>query len=122
MKTRTFFVSNSSSSSFIVLGYSFNSDFIEELEDGADLYDILADLDGDFTILNGSDDGISEGDVVFGVELFEFDDCGDCSTSTYSLQDITDKIIELKLELKKHLDIDIEDLKDPTIFGGVRCC
>ena len=64
MKKRLGFVSNSSSSSFVVLGYSFDSDFLEDINEEESIYDILEEYSEDFTILNGSEDGIPDGKVV----------------------------------------------------------
>jgi len=119
LKTRTSFISNSSSSSFVVLGYSFEEDFLEDNEESEE---ILDDLYNDFTVLNGTEDGVPEGTLVIGFNLFEFNDCGTCDEKSYNLPDIVEKVIELKLKIKEHLDINIEDLKDPIIFGGTRNC
>jgi len=116
MKYRQGFVSNSSSSSFVVLGYAFDEDFLEDLDD------IIDEIQEHFVFLNSGDDDVPKGKIVLGFNLFEFDEFGTCTTCSYSLQEITDKVIELKLKLKYHLDLDLEELKEPTVFGGTRSC
>jgi len=103
----------------VVLGYAFDEDFLEDREDHDELID---DLYEDFTILTSGDDDVPDGKMVLGFDLFEFDECGECTAHSYDLQAITQKVIELKLKLKDSLDIDLEELKEPTIFGGTRSC
>jgi len=120
LKTRNFFVSNSSSSSFIVLGFSFKN---EDLEDMENYEEFEPELYDNFTVLSGSDDGVPEGETVLGIDLYEFDDCGDmCSENTYTLSDITEKLVELRSKMRDIMDLEDEDISEPAIFGGTKCC
>ena len=120
MRVRQGFVSNSSSSSFVVIGYAFDEDFLEEYENEDE---VLDDLHSNFTVLTSGDGDAPPGVIVIGSDMFEIDsETSAIDAIKYSLQDITNKIIEVKKELLDQLDIDEEDLPQPEIYAGVRSC
>ena len=119
MKTRLGFISNSSSSSFIVLGFSFSDGFLEDVEDYEEL---LEELEENITVLRGSDDGVPDGRTVLGMDLYDFDECGSMSSADYSLHNITEILVELRAKIKNSLELEDADFEEPVIFGGTRCC
>ena len=64
MKIRQGFVSNSSSSSFIIAGVRIESDVWENFSD-----DLREKLEEDHRVLFGSDDGLDDDDVIVGTML-----------------------------------------------------
>jgi len=121
LKTRLGFISNSSSSSFVVLGFSFKDDLLEDIEEYEEILE-EQEAYGYITVLRGSDDGIPDGETVLGFDLYEFDDCGQMSSANYSLHNITEKLIDLRSKIKNTLEIEDADFQEPAIFGGTRCC
>jgi len=109
MKKRKGFVSNSSSSSFVLCGIT-----VENLtEDKNTLYNICED--NDLRLLSGSDDGV-DGTVV-GKILASGEDCFDEEVIPLkSLDEIMTKVNVLVLEKK------IKLIGNPSIFTGTRCC
>ena len=119
MKVRTGFVSNSSSSSFVVLGFSFKDGFLEDVEDHEE---ILEELEEDLAVLRGADDGVPNGDTILGVRLYDIDGCGEMASVSYSLHNITEKLVELRAKIKNSLELEDDEFGEPAIFGGTRCC
>jgi len=114
MKKRQGFVSNSSSSSFVVIGYGFEEDFFEDSDVA------LEDIYDNFKVLQNGDADIPEGLIVVGFNMFEIDsETSMIDNAQYKLQDVVDKIVDIK---KKLLDLDIEeeDLPEPEIYAGVK--
>jgi len=122
MKTRIGFISNSSTSSFVVVGFRVTEEESDSFENSLqpdsdgnlqDAYDYL--YDNNFTVLHGSDDGISDDSVVWGIEIADGDECG--------LENKEFKIDELKKqpklkELMEQMGID----RELILFMGTRAC
>lgn len=108
MKIRNGFVSNSSSSSFVVAGFEVNP----ETEFDDDWYE-------NYSVLNSSDYDIEDGKVVLGVEIFSIDDCGLIDCDSLDLEELSDKLKELKEKCEK---ANIEVLSKGKLYGGVKVC
>ena len=109
MKTRQGFVSNSSSSSFIVAGVQISHDTWEALSE-----EVYNELCNSFDILNGSEDGISDGTVVIG-NVKAVAECG-FETDLLKIKDLESDINDVKSQL--YADVNIVD---EGIFIGTRC-
>ena len=86
MKTRLGFVSNSSTSSFVVIGFRY--DDYPGLEENSNYYK------KGFTVLQGTDDGIPEGQVVVGKQIagWSDDDSDNKSLSQKELEEIVEQV------------------------------
>ena len=99
MKIRNGFVSNSSSSSFVLIGYMVESkDYDGDMEDLYDVVDAIA-IEKDFDCLFGSDDGLSKGQVAVG-KLYSLGTDGYDKTIIADLQAIIKNVEEVPKYLK----------------------
>lgn len=135
MKVRTGFVSNSSSSSFVAVGFDVGDIDIEKVLEAMGVDETwnkeLEEKYGDkeqwleetlfeqanamgMSILNGSDDGVGEDEKI----LCDFIADGDeYETSKTPLSQLEDGFAGLK-EIKEKLDIDVE----LYMYSGIRMC
>lgn len=104
MKVRNGFVSNSSTSSFVVIGFEVDKDY-EELEQ----YDTYK---GETTVIQ--DDSMNN--PVVGVSLIQWSD-SDMPKLKLTQQEINEKFEKAK-EIAKELGID----KEPTLMAGSVYC
>jgi len=112
-------VSNTTAHNSVVIGFFFDIDVLEELEEeDPNCFDDLQDR---CRILTQDDYYIAEDKIFIGLDLFDFEEDNSCKNKEYNLQEITHKIIELKMILAKCLDIDLKTLPEPTICGMSKC-
>ncbi len=107
MRRRSGFVSNSSSSSFVLVGYHLNILEDEQYEKACD----------NFTLFHSNDKT-----MVIGAEIYTFSD--DCEYINLSTNEFLEKISKEKEKLIKFLkenNIEFEKEKD-QIFMGTRMC
>lgn len=131
MKTRTGFVSNSSSCSFIAIAVKgpdlSDSDKIKLMRDNQfDLndyiifddegptdenidikgawYEYINHIHGDLSIFSGSEDGVPDGEEWYGETIIRTDDCGYMDERQYSIEEI----LEIGNAIKEKLKIDGE--------------
>lgn len=108
MKIRQGFVSNSSSSSFVVAGVQLSEQWWKSLsEDARDHFY------NNHTVLLGSDDGVDDGTVVIGDGLASFDEF---DTEFISVDEINASINSMMGAL------DGGDVLKQGIFTGTRYC
>lgn len=110
------FVSNTTANSSVVIGYFIDIDLFHDLDEE----DNLDDLQDKCRILTGEEYNIADGKVFIGLDLFDFDQDGSCKDKEYCLQDITQKIIEIKFIITNETDINIRELPEPSICGMTR--
>lgn len=124
MKVRSGFVSNSSSSSFVILGAKIDIDFSEEemiklMDKHGIKYDDEYPEDDFWGAMYNGKFGFSyfsEPDII-GKYIASGDECG-LEESTTSFADLEKMAKEVKENVKKVLDIDI----DVQLLTGERCC
>ena len=132
MKVRIGFVSNSSSSSFVIFGYdiSKNKSALKKIkalakgdedieEDDYELESLIEENtkidDIVYRVGYGAESGLNGGEIVLGILIAEFsDDGGDYSNEKISLTDLQKKLEKIK----EQFDI----CEEFTIFKGTRAC
>lgn len=110
MKIRQGFVSNSSSSSFIIAGVRIESDVWENFSD-----DLRDKLEEDHRVLFGSDDGLDDDDVIVGTMLADGGECG----LDYEHIDVAEIVTAIK---DAAVAVGIDNVKQDGVFTGTRCC
>lgn len=112
MKTRSGFVSNSSSSSFVVMGVRIED---KPLSLSYDDWDAILCGDKKYKISALS----SDGEYIVGKVYADIHSDGDWMKSTsISIKDLISDSVTVKEEIKKLLKLDVE----PTLLMGCRAC
>jgi len=111
MKIRSGFVSNSSSSSFVVLGYSVSGLTYDDVVN-------IEERDG-ITLLHGGEDGLAEGETVIGYELSSDSAIGSLDDARFDLGDLSAMALGA-LSFIKEAEIEIEDAPVVKLFVGSR--
>ncbi len=126
MKVRAGFVSNSSSSSFVVYGVELSESILKKIEDKLDekhdLYDELYNLESSLKLKDVVfySDTDFENDLI-GISIADIHSDGDATKAKKSLVELdkqADKLIE---KLKEKYDIEINK-DDFQIYAGTRSC
>lgn len=115
MKTRNGFVSNSSTASFVIIGYMLEDSKMQEV-----VKTLLGvnELSEDWQWEDVGDTELTlqfneNGDDIIGISPLNIDECG-ISNAEIDLQDILSKLDKLKKTIKTD--------KLPKIFGGTYAC
>ena len=111
MKIRKGFVSNSSSSSFIIVGVQISDDTWDSLDETHQ-----ENLDDNWRILAGDEDGIDNGTRVIGTMLSDHCEYG-LESDTFELSDMVAQVKHAKAALGES----IATIKE-GMFIGTRCC
>ena len=111
MKKHTNFVSNSSSSSFIMSGIKINTKNLNDEE--------IEDLYNNFSILNQEDIDLEQNELIIGKSLFSWDDS---QIETYSYEDFLEKLEKKKIEVLECLQKYNSDGEKPKIYIGTKRC
>ena len=120
MKVRTGFVSNSSTSSFCVIGFMIKDKSLENVmkkEGFEECYELGEQLgEKNMVAWSGSDYGVKDGHTIVGRLLMDISDDGDeCESKEFDL----DKISKELEDIKKRFNI--ADSVKPKIYTGTRC-
>lgn len=119
MKIRKGFVSNSSSSSYILAGYEISKESVEKLkEQDEEAYYKIAWDTYNFRILRGCDDGVGD-KVVAGDYILDIssDDIY-IEYGSLSLEDVRKRMEAVK---EKILEYGFEIIGEGKLFTGTRC-
>jgi len=119
MKIRKGFVSNSSSSSYILAGYEISKESVEKLkEQDEEAYYKIAWDTNDFRILQGDEDGVGDkvvaGDYILNIPS---DDSG-VESDSLSLEDVRKRMEIVKENI---LEYGFEIIGEGKLFMGTRC-
>lgn len=118
MKLRNGFVSNSSSSSFVAIGFFLTQEEQEAVEEG--LYKTIEDNGLYFYF--GDEGGLKRGEVAIGKEIYTVrsEDMG-ITESRFSLSEINNEIIKEASKVKEFLkEQGVELTSEPKLFSGTR--
>ena len=119
MKTRKGFVSNSSSSSFILVGYEISKESVEKLrEHDEDAYYEIAMDTNNFRILMGSEDGVGDKAVAGDFILDISSDDNYVEYDSFSLDDVSERMKAVKETI---LENGFEIIGEGKLFMGTRC-
>lgn len=109
MKIRSGFVSNSSSSSFIIAGIQVKEKDISD--------ELMEELENNFSIQMGGEDGAPEGSMYIGTGIGNPDEYGQMDEAQWSIKEISDCIEEAKAALPVGTKIQKEG-----VFIGTYMC
>jgi archaellum component FlaC len=114
MKVRIGFVSNSSTSSFVIAGIKFSSSDIEFTEE------LLDKLYENFTVLKHTEDGAPKGFAIIGkwIAEVEYESLDYTENSIEQLQKMTEAVAQEVTEL---IGKDLPSMVK-GVFTGTRCC
>lgn len=109
MKYRSGFISNSSSCSFVFMGFD-----VTELDKEFDRKDFS---DGNWRLMNDIENGAPEGKVLIGQDINVWDECS-CMETT-QIDPKNTRVEEMELIKQTY---ELPDDMEPTVWVGMRCC